>query len=70
MQSTRSIRASKDDAEAPELWPATYPPQGEDAILPWLPTDPIPNTEPEVPGLDMPDTSLYQAIGVAQASLR
>jgi hypothetical protein len=47
--------------EPPEMWPSTYPPQGEDAELPWLPTDPIPNTEPEAPGLDMPDPALYKA---------
>lgn len=32
-----------------------YPPQGEDAELPWLPGEVIPDTEPEAPGLGMPE---------------
>ena len=52
---------SGDDAEAPEMWPATYPPQGEDAETPWLPTDPIPNPEPDSPSLEDPDPAMYKA---------
>ncbi len=58
------------DAEPPEMWPATYPPQGEDAELPWLPTDPIPNPEPEAPGLDMPVPAMYQAAAGSTSLLR
>ena len=46
---------------APEMWPATYPPQGEDAETPWLPTDPIPNPEPDSPSLEDPDPAMYKA---------
>ena len=56
----RNDGAQTNDVEPPELWPATYPPQGEDAETPWLPTDPIPNTEPDVPSLESPDPAMYK----------
>ena len=48
-------------AEDPEPWPTTYPPQGVDTILPWLPADPMPNPEPEAQGLTMPDPGVKPA---------
>ena len=52
--------AYADGVEPPEMWPeTTYPPQGEDAEIPWLPTDPIPNPEPEAPSLPEPDPGVY-----------
>ena len=58
------------DAENPELWPATYPPTGEDAETPWLPTDPIPNPEPEAPGLVVPDPGIYESSSMESARLQ
>lgn len=52
--------AQGSSANDPELWPAEYPPMGEDAETPWLPSDPIPNPEPEAPGLGMPDPGIYE----------
>ncbi len=48
------------EVEVPETWPNTYPPQGEDAVTPWLPTDPIPNPEPDVPSLTEADPGIYE----------
>ena len=39
-----------------------YPPQGEDAETPWLPTDPIPNPEPDAPSLDRSRSSAVQDV--------
>ncbi len=59
-----------DQAETGELWPATYPPMGEDAETPWLPTDPIPNPEPISPALGEPDPGIYEGTGDAGSGLR
>ena len=41
--------------------PVPYPLMAEDTEIPWMPTDPIPNPEPETPGLGMPDPGIYEA---------
>ena len=42
---------------------ASYPPSPEDEILPSLPSDPIPNPEPEQPSLGEPDPGIYEGTG-------
>lgn len=42
---------------------ATYPPSSDDVILPSLPSDPVPNPEPEQPSLGMPDPGIYEGTG-------
>lgn len=42
---------------------ADYPPSPEDAIVPSLQYDPIPNPEPEQPSLGVPDPGIYEGTG-------
>ncbi len=58
-----------DALDPPEMWPANYPPAAEDTVLPWLPTDPIPDPEPVSPSLGMPDTGVYEGTNTADIPL-
>ncbi|WP_419806117.1 hypothetical protein [Terriglobus sp.] len=42
---------------------ASYPPYPEDEILPSIPSDPVPNPEPEQPSLGVPDPGIYEGTG-------
>ena len=42
---------------------AGYPPSPEDEVLPSIPSDPVPNPEPEQPSLGMPDPGIYEGAG-------
>lgn len=42
---------------------ANYPPNPEDEILPSIPSDPVPNPEPEQPSLGMPDPGIFEGTG-------
>lgn len=57
-------------ADADDLWPGTYAPTGEDAEMPWLPTDPLPNPEPEAGGLNMPEPGIDVGESVPDLHLR
>ena len=43
----------------PPTMPADYPLFDDDVVLPGVPTDPIPNPEPEIPSLPDPDPEIY-----------
>lgn len=43
-----------------DIVPAPYPPSSDDEVLPGVPSDPIPNPEPEAPGLGIPDPGIYE----------
>ena len=46
-----------------DVVPAPYPPDETDEVLPSLPSDPIPNPEPETPSLGTPDPGIYEGTG-------
>lgn len=57
---SQPFHASLADTDPDDVVPAPYPPTGDDVIIPGLPSDPIPNPEPETPSLGTPDPGIYE----------